>query len=268
MEHDITIYLAKATQSLLSAESEFINGRYDSCANRCYYACFQAAIAALLQQGSRPHGERWSHEAVVLLIAHNELGHEEKRETDSYGNPVKHCTLYPGLTCFEHVDAAVDIDNARGDGLVKVPFLELCPNTWLVLPTGEVKQVSEADQFVVGKIREQVEALQKDLGAAVPAKRYAALKEVRPDLVYCTISGFGQDGPLNGNPAYDQIIQGLSGVMSVTGTPETAPLRVGYPVCDTIGGITAPWTGSGAWPAWMAKVSSRRDRSSRVIRTW
>ena len=44
---------------------------------------------------------------------------------------------------------------------------------------------------------------------------------------------------LRGNPAYDQIIQGLSGVMSVTGTPDTAPLRVGYPVCDTIGGITA-----------------------------
>jgi crotonobetainyl-CoA:carnitine CoA-transferase CaiB-like acyl-CoA transferase len=68
---------------------------------------------------------------------------------------------------------------------------------------------------------------------------YAALREVRPGLVYCAISGFGQDGPLNGNPAYDQIVQGLSGVMSVTGTPETAPLRVGYPVCDTIGGITA-----------------------------
>ena len=68
---------------------------------------------------------------------------------------------------------------------------------------------------------------------------YAALREVRPGLVYCAVSGFGQDGPLNGNPAYDQIVQGLSGVMSVTGTPETAPLRVGYPVCDTIGGITA-----------------------------
>ncbi len=65
------------------------------------------------------------------------------------------------------------------------------------------------------------------------------LKEDRPDLVYCAISGFGQDGPLAGNPAYDQIIQGLSGVMSVTGDAETAPLRVGYPVCDTMGGITA-----------------------------
>lgn len=68
---------------------------------------------------------------------------------------------------------------------------------------------------------------------------YEALYQVKPDLVYCAISGFGQDGPLRGNPAYDQIVQGLSGVMSVTGGPETAPLRVGYPVCDTIGGITA-----------------------------
>jgi crotonobetainyl-CoA:carnitine CoA-transferase CaiB-like acyl-CoA transferase len=68
---------------------------------------------------------------------------------------------------------------------------------------------------------------------------YGALAKVRPDLVYCAISGFGQDGPLRGNPAYDQIIQGLSGVMSVTGSPHTAPLRVGYPVCDTMGGITA-----------------------------
>ena len=41
------------------------------------------------------------------------------------------------------------------------------------------------------------------------------------------------------NPAYDQIIQGLSGMMSITGTPETAPLRVGYPVADTLGGLAA-----------------------------
>lgn len=63
------------------------------------------------------------------------------------------------------------------------------------------------------------------------------LKEVRPSLVYCAISGFGQTGPMRGNPAYDQIIQGLSGIMSIAGTPETAPLRVGYPVADTLGGL-------------------------------
>jgi len=87
---------------------------------------------------------------------------------------------------------------------------------------------------------------------------YDRLKEVRPDLVYCAISGFGQTGPLRDNPAYDQIIQGLSGIMSITGTPETAPLRVGYPVCDTLGGLFGAFavaaallrrakTGQGAW---------------------
>jgi len=68
---------------------------------------------------------------------------------------------------------------------------------------------------------------------------YAVLKELNPALVYCAISGFGQEGPLAQRPAYDQIIQGLSGVMSVTGDAGSAPLRVGYPVCDTIGGMTA-----------------------------
>ncbi len=68
---------------------------------------------------------------------------------------------------------------------------------------------------------------------------YEVLKAENPRLVYCAISGFGQDGPLRNLPAYDQIIQGLSGVMSITGAPETAPYRVGYPICDTIGGLTA-----------------------------
>ena len=68
---------------------------------------------------------------------------------------------------------------------------------------------------------------------------YESLKERKPDLVYCAISGFGQDGPLKDNPAYDQIIQGLSGAMSVTGDANSAPLRVGYPVADTTGGMMA-----------------------------
>ncbi|MEV6636679.1 CoA transferase [Actinoplanes sp. NPDC051470] len=65
------------------------------------------------------------------------------------------------------------------------------------------------------------------------------LRELNPALIYCAISGFGQIGPMSQSPAYDQIIQGLSGMMSVTGTPETAPLRVGFPVADTVGGLTA-----------------------------
>ncbi|KAI3589163.1 L-carnitine dehydratase/bile acid-inducible protein F [Cupriavidus sp. U2] len=68
---------------------------------------------------------------------------------------------------------------------------------------------------------------------------YDDLKQVNPRLIYCAISGFGQDGPLSDLPAYDQIIQGMSGVMSITGDKDSAPLRVGYPVSDTIGGMTA-----------------------------
>ncbi len=68
---------------------------------------------------------------------------------------------------------------------------------------------------------------------------HAALRQENPELVYCAISGFGQSGPMRDLPAYDQIIQGMSGVMSITGDAESAPLRVGYPISDTIGGLTA-----------------------------
>lgn len=68
---------------------------------------------------------------------------------------------------------------------------------------------------------------------------YPALSSCNPRIVYCAISGFGQTGPWSTRPAYDQIVQGLSGVMSVTGSPDSAPLRAGFPICDTIGGLTA-----------------------------
>ena len=68
---------------------------------------------------------------------------------------------------------------------------------------------------------------------------WSELREINPGLVYCAISGFGQTGPMSQRPAYDQIIQGLSGMMSITGTRDTAPLRVGFPISDTLGGLTA-----------------------------
>jgi len=68
---------------------------------------------------------------------------------------------------------------------------------------------------------------------------YEALRQINPRLVYCAISGFGQSGPLRDAPAYDQIVQGLSGMMSITGDEGSAPMRVGYPVADTLGGMTA-----------------------------
>lgn len=68
---------------------------------------------------------------------------------------------------------------------------------------------------------------------------YEALAEINPRLVYCGISGFGKDGPDAAKPAYDQIIQGLSGEMDVNGDERLHPLRAGFPVCDTVGGLNA-----------------------------
>ena len=68
---------------------------------------------------------------------------------------------------------------------------------------------------------------------------YEELAELNPRLVYCAISGFGQTGPDAKKPAYDQIIQGLSGVMDINGDERLHPLRAGFPVCDTVGGLNA-----------------------------
>ncbi|MDD5207830.1 MAG: CoA transferase [Elusimicrobiales bacterium] len=68
---------------------------------------------------------------------------------------------------------------------------------------------------------------------------YQTLAEINPRLIYCSISGFGQTGPDAFKPAYDQIIQGLSGVMDVNGDERLHPLRAGFPICDTVGGLNA-----------------------------
>ena len=61
---------------------------------------------------------------------------------------------------------------------------------------------------------------------------YERCQAIKPDLVYCTISGFGQDGPYAELPASDTIIQAMSGIMSLVGEPDGPPLRVGFPLTD------------------------------------
>jgi formyl-CoA transferase len=68
---------------------------------------------------------------------------------------------------------------------------------------------------------------------------HATLAADQPGLVYASISGFGQDGPLADRPGFDQIAQGLSGLMSVTGLPGQGPVRVGIPIADLCAGIFA-----------------------------
>jgi crotonobetainyl-CoA:carnitine CoA-transferase CaiB-like acyl-CoA transferase len=68
---------------------------------------------------------------------------------------------------------------------------------------------------------------------------YETLSRENPRLIYASISGFGQDGPYRDRPGYDQIVQGMSGLMWLTGTEASAPLRVGIPIGDLLAGYFA-----------------------------
>jgi formyl-CoA transferase len=70
---------------------------------------------------------------------------------------------------------------------------------------------------------------------------YAACRAIKPDLIYCSISGFGQIGPERERAAYDQIAQGLGGIMSVTGEPGGVPTRVGIALADIAAGMFAAY---------------------------
>ncbi|WP_129793816.1 CaiB/BaiF CoA-transferase family protein [Sphingosinicella sp. CPCC 101087] len=68
---------------------------------------------------------------------------------------------------------------------------------------------------------------------------YDEVRQINPDIVYCSISGYGQSGPLRDWPAIDNIVQATSGMMSLGGNPGDPPMRVGFPVVDTLTGQTA-----------------------------
>jgi CoA:oxalate CoA-transferase len=68
------------------------------------------------------------------------------------------------------------------------------------------------------------------------------LSEINPELVYASISGFGQEGALAARPAYDIVLQAMSGIMSVTGSPDGPPTLVGESIADVIAGLFGSWS--------------------------
>jgi crotonobetainyl-CoA:carnitine CoA-transferase CaiB-like acyl-CoA transferase len=68
---------------------------------------------------------------------------------------------------------------------------------------------------------------------------YSALSAINPKLIYCAVSGFGHSGPEKTTAAFDGKLQAMSGIMSITGEPAGGPMRAGFAICDTIGGMTA-----------------------------
>lgn len=90
---------------------------------------------------------------------------------------------------------------------------------------------------------------------------HKALKSVNEGLIYCSISGFGQDGPYEKRPGVDQIAQGMGGLMSITGQPGQGPMRVGIPVADLTAGLLA------AQGILMALIQRQRTGRGQWVRT-
>jgi formyl-CoA transferase len=92
-----------------------------------------------------------------------------------------------------------------------------------------LKRLAETADVLVENFRPDVK---KRLGID-----YESLSKINPRLVYASISGFGQDGPYSDRPGFDQIAQGMGGLMSITGQPGQGPMRVGIPIADLTAGI-------------------------------
>ncbi len=101
---------------------------------------------------------------------------------------------------------------------------------------------AEEGKDIFRKLLETADVVVENFRPGVMARlgfSWEEMSKINPKLVYCAISGFGQTGPDAKKPAYDQIIQGLSGAMDVNGDERLHPLRAGFPVCDTVGGLNA-----------------------------
>ena len=101
-----------------------------------------------------------------------------------------------------------------------------------------------AGQEILWRLIEQADVLVENFSPGTVERLgfgYEAVRGRRPQIVYCSISGFGQTGPGKDRTAYDQIVQGMSGLMSVTGFPDGVPTRFGVPIADIAAGMFAAY---------------------------
>jgi CoA:oxalate CoA-transferase len=98
----------------------------------------------------------------------------------------------------------------------------------------------DGDREIFKKLVTGADVLVENFRPGVTARLgvdYAAMSAINPRLIYLSISGFGQEGPLSSKPAFDTIVQAMSGLMSVTGAPDQGPTRVGESIADIMTGL-------------------------------
>ncbi|WPB55527.1 CoA transferase [Xylophilus sp. GOD-11R] len=99
---------------------------------------------------------------------------------------------------------------------------------------------SEAGKAVFLDLVKKADVVFDNFSAGVPERLgidFATLSKVNPRIITCSVTGFGMTGPQTQRPAFDQVVQAMGGGMSITGTPQTGPLRSGIPIGDLGGGI-------------------------------
>jgi CoA:oxalate CoA-transferase len=144
------------------------------------------------------------------------------------------------------IENPIDGDLARKLGIVNEYNKKLMGTSFLAQNANKksltLNMKFEEGKEIFRKLVKQSDVIVENFRPGVMARlgfSYEKLTEINPKIIYCAISGFGQTGPDAFKPAYDQIIQGLSGVMAINGDDRLNPLRTGFPVCDTIGGVNA-----------------------------
>ncbi|MEM6972675.1 MAG: CoA transferase [Pseudomonadota bacterium] len=101
---------------------------------------------------------------------------------------------------------------------------------------------TEAGREIFRKLADRADVIVENFRPDVKKRLgidYETLSQTNPGLVYASISGFGQDGPYKARPGFDQIAQGMGGLMSITGEPGQGPMRVGIPIADLCAGMFA-----------------------------
>ncbi len=138
------------------------------------------------------------------------------------------------------------------EGHTSAYFLSINRNKKSV--TLDLHKPEGGDAFM--RLVERADAIIENYRPGVPQRLgidYESCKARKPDVIYCSVSGFGQDGPYRDLPAFDLILQAMGGGMSITGEPGGAPIRAGVPLGDLAGGMFAATAICGA--LW------RRDRT-------
>jgi crotonobetainyl-CoA:carnitine CoA-transferase CaiB-like acyl-CoA transferase len=127
-----------------------------------------------------------------------------------------------------------DPDNAR-DGMGAY-YLTLNRNKQSIC----IDLKHETGKAVFLDLVRQADVVFDNFSVGVPARLgidHAALSQVNPRIITCSVTGFGETGPQTHRPAFDQVVQAMGGGMSITGTPQTGPVRSGIPIGDLGGGL-------------------------------